>query len=199
MNYQLNDYELIYMVKEESDEARELLVKKYDPMIKKIALHYSSKHNNGKIDVDDLFQEGRLALVLALNTFNTDKDILFYTYLTVCIKRRMINILKSIFNNKNYLSNYNLSIEDSTLQISSDYVLHDVLVENELVDTIINFKNNLNYEDSWIFELKYNNFTYDEISVLLDLPKKNIDNRLFKIRNKLKKYLISLNLNEMFV
>ena len=47
----------------------------------------------------------------------------------------------------------------------------------------------LSFEDSCIFELRYNGFSYKEISELLDIPVSTIDGRLSKIRVKLKEIL----------
>ena len=33
MDYQYNDYELIYMIKESSEEALKIIIDKYDPII----------------------------------------------------------------------------------------------------------------------------------------------------------------------
>ena len=38
MNYKnINDYEVLYMIRENSDDARDLIFQKYSPIIKKIA------------------------------------------------------------------------------------------------------------------------------------------------------------------
>lgn len=43
MDYkQVNDYEVIYMIKENDEEARNLLIRKYKPIINKISNKYIS-------------------------------------------------------------------------------------------------------------------------------------------------------------
>ena len=46
----------------------------------------------------------------------------------------------------------------------------------------IRYKNHFDLSYSSILELRYNGFSYREISQLLDLPISTIDGRLYKIR-----------------
>ena len=76
-------------------------------------------------------------------------------------------------------------IEDKKSNIEEQIILE------EFQEKIINFKNELNDTDAMIFELKLNSFSYREISILLDIDFKKVDNRLCLIRKKLKKYLLT--------
>ena len=62
MNYKdYNDYEVLYMIREDSDII-DLIIQKYEPLIKKIAFSFFSSYKYMNIDYDDLVQEGRIAL-----------------------------------------------------------------------------------------------------------------------------------------
>ena len=52
---------------------------------------------------------------------------------------------------------------------------------------ILMLKHDLPFSQSLIFELKLNNFSNREISQLLDIKYKTIDNAVTSIRNKFKK------------
>ena len=70
MDYkQVNDYEVIYMIKENDEEARNLLIRKYKPIINKISNKYISSVKPFGVEIDDLVQEGMIALNKAINTF----------------------------------------------------------------------------------------------------------------------------------
>ena len=89
---------------------------------------------------------------------------------------------------KNYPLNYSLS-DDVFNYVKEDncsYEVDSILTENEL---FFECKNCLSFNQSIVFELRYNNFTYKEISILLDLPLSTIDGRLCLIRKKLKSIL----------
>lgn len=71
MDYKdLNDYEVVYMVKENDDDAREIIFNKYIPIVKKIASNYLAYAKLARIEYDDLVQEGLIALNVAINRYN---------------------------------------------------------------------------------------------------------------------------------
>ena len=46
MNYKQNDYELIYMVRENDEVSQDLLYEKYLPIIKNLASEFYQKYNS---------------------------------------------------------------------------------------------------------------------------------------------------------
>lgn len=188
MEYKNNDYELIYLIKEKDDEALDLMFKKYEPLIKKIASHYFYLFNN-RVTMDEIIEEGRIGLYHALKTYDSNYEIIFYTYALSCIKNTILKLYR-FYNTK-------MRIND-TLELKEDLIIDydeplKLTLKEELVKLFINFKTTLKFEDANIFELKINNFSYKEISWLLEIKEKTIDNRMFKIRNKLKKYILEMN------
>ena len=194
MDYQYNDYELIYMIKESSEEALKIIIDKYDPIIKSMAFSYVKKYSIFNFDEEDLIQEGRIALCNAINKYDENKNVLFYSFLLLCVKGAMNNIVRKAFRKQDLLiedyiecENYDMNIADkdcyNPLNICEDF---------EMEKYIINFKNTLNDLESAIFELRLNNFKYSEIASLLDIKLKKVDNEMLKIKMKLKKYLLNL-------
>ena len=61
--------------------------------------------------------------------------------------------------------------------------------EINLERKFVSFKNLFDIVESNIFELRYNGFSYKEISKLLDIPVSTIDGKLCKIRRILKETL----------
>ena len=61
MEYQTNDYELIYMIREHNLE-EELLYQKYEPMIKSEIKKYIKQAKYAGLDIMDLYQEGMVGL-----------------------------------------------------------------------------------------------------------------------------------------
>ena len=85
-----NDYELVYMVKE-NEEALECLLKKYEPLFKKLALSFVYKYRNRGLEVEDLMQYCRIIICKTIDKYNPNNDVMFYSYLIVCLKKGIIN------------------------------------------------------------------------------------------------------------
>lgn len=196
MNYtDYNDFELMYLVSESSEDALNIIFLKYEPLIKKVVSYYINVLNNIKLDYEELVQEGRIGLFNAIKGYKVEKDFLFYTFALLCIKRQVINTIETSKTKKNISLATSLSLdkEEYINNIKGDYMEPLVIFEEKVLEeNIIEFKNNLNDLDSLIFELKYNSFSYREISEILDIKLKTVDNRLVKIKKNLRQFLIEL-------
>ncbi len=184
-----NDYELIYMVNEDED-ALLCLLNKYEPLFRKIAACYVRFSINKGFSYDDIVQQCRVTLYEVIDKYDCDKDVLFYTYLLVCLNRAIWNMLRNKVRQPECC--YYMDIEDydnleqfrSFTDISFDYDDYEFEV------SVINFKNSLKDLDSWIFELRYNEFGYRDIASLLDINIKKVDNSLLRTKKKMEKYFL---------
>lgn len=187
MNYKnINDYELIYLVKENNEESLKILLSKYESILYNVSLKYYRKFKYIGLSLDDLLQESKIAFIKSLNNFNDDQSLL-YSYVILCIDRHLISYCRSYNTLKNYPLNFSLS--DEVLETATSYNslnLDNILMDNEL---FFECKNSLNFNQSIVFELKFNGFTYKEISLLLDIPKTTVDGRISLIRKKLRNNL----------
>ena len=191
MNYNnINDYELVYQIKENDEVAYKTIFEKYTPMVKKIATDYYNKSKNFGVELDDLCQEGFFAISKALIDYDGQTS-LFYTYVYVCIKREIEKYLKTFTRLKHKSLNESLSLnmpindEDLFLEdiIPSKFNIEDTILYNDLLEKIYLHKYDFNFDTSLIYELKINNFTNIEIAILLELPYKKVDNTIRNIRN----------------
>ncbi len=194
MNYkELNDYELVYQVRENNSLAYDTIVSKYSHVVEMMAKKMLTKNRNIGLDYEDLYQEGMYGIVSALNDYNSSSTM-FYTYACLCAKREMERIVKTYKRKKHTVLNEAFSIEknvsgmtDVSLGdlISSDYSLEDDYDIKCSCNKLFNFKYELCFIDSLVYELKLNNFSISEIALLLDITYKNVDYRLHRIRKKL--------------
>lgn len=184
----INDYELCYLVRENDDDAMNLLFKKYDSVINKISSAFYKNYQYIGIDYEDLVQEARIGLIKALKGYN-DEQALFFTYVNICVERQLITYCRNYNNLKNYPLNFSIGddflFKFSGSDISSNYS-EFILMENEY---FLECKNKLKFNQSIVFELRYNDFSYKEIAKLLDIPLSTVDGRLQLIRKKLKNSL----------
>ena len=189
----LNDYELVYRIRENDDDAVDVMIQKYHPIIVGLAKKYYSIAKKHGADMSDLIQEGRIAVIKAISSFDVNGASIFYTYVSICIERHFITYCRNISSAKNAPLNY--SIADDCLygigDISSDPAVSFFRVYE--LENFIQKKNLFEFVDSNIFELRYNGFSYKEIASLLDLPVSVIDSRLCKIRRTLQRMKTNFN------
>ena len=192
-----NDYELLSYISECNEDATDILLKKYEPLIVSTAKKLLKGMENFGLDINDLVQEGRLGLLKASETFTESKDTLFYTYAKTCIERKMYDLVKSTRRVKHKILNESIPIDvddDKGEYKELDYLLKDetenpeqlLLNEEEQkeLQNIINSK--LNDIEIQVLELKLKGFENREISEILDCDYKKIDNTLQRIKQKLR-------------
>lgn len=198
MNYKdYNDFELLSYVSEGNEEAIEVLFEKYNPLIVVTANRLYCYCKNTGLELNDLIQEGRLGLNLAINSFTDNKDTIFYTYAKTCIERKIISIIVAARRQKHRVLNESLSIEGS-LELNNTFtfekslednsynpenILVDIENQEELIKEIYSHLTNFEVQ---VAELKINGFEYREIAEILDKDIKSIDNAIQRIRTKLK-------------
>ncbi len=196
MNYkELNDYELLYYIREKDEDAYQLLYQKYEPYIDKVVRQYLIQGKKVGFDYDDLYQAGRMGVFYALTHYQ-EEDTLFYTYVGICVKGRIQNLVRLGETKKQQVLNeaQSLSFElcDGTVLedlVGSTSCLLDTIITQELVTFLIQFEHTLSFPSSCIFELKMNGFVSCEIATLLSLSTKMVNNRLYQIKKKLVIYL----------
>lgn len=191
----VNDYELLYLISESDEEAYNSLYKKYGEMIKMEAkkLYYSYRYLG--ISWDDIYQAGLYGLNSAIKNFDEHNGVLFYTYVKIFVKHEFQTLIRDHSREKHNVLSNSISLDK---EIDDDGNCIDSLIDakvnnieefyaNERMKRILNFKYELSFLNSLIYELKINNFTNKEISILLDLDYKKVDNAIHSIKNKLRK------------
>ena len=201
MNIEYNDYELVNLAQEQNEEATELLSNKYYPIIKKLSIKYYTAIKVG-IDLNDIKQECYLAFLNAIDTFQENKNICFYTYAISCMKKHLISIVRTYTSDKNQYLNESLSLDkilNDTENTISNYIEakdsnpENIIIEEEeyniLYNKIIKYLTPL---EECVITLKKEHYNYTEIASILDKSIKSIDNCFQRIKLKIKN-LNSLN------
>ena len=197
MDYkELNDNELVYLCNESNEEAISILVDKYRNCILATLKDYLKEYNVIGVEVADLYQEGLIGLLHAINTFDKDRDVTFYTYANACIKTNIVSAIRSTFRMKNRILNNSYSLdkllEDSTNSLydifrDENNDPNKLLIKEEEKDNIINtVKEKLSKNERIIFELKLKGLTNTEIANLIDKSKKYVENTMYRINTKYK-------------
>ncbi len=193
-----NDYELLSFVEEQNEEAGEILYKKYQPLITSVATRvYNQAKGQIGIELSDLIQEGMVGLSFAIHNFDENNGTLFYTYAKTCIERKILSAIIGAQRLKHKILNesVSLSTEEDNSPSGISGILSDnsmnperLLIDNEAEEELqFLIYQELSDQERQILELRVNGFTYIEISKLLGINKKKVDNVVQRIRTKLKK------------
>lgn len=198
MNYkEFNDYELLDHIASCNEEANEILLYKYRPLIVSIARKFY-KYCMGGVDLNDLVQEGMIGLNEAIINFNEQKEANFGTFARICIERRIISLVKKTRTYKNKFLNESIALEfDEEDKINDKLLIDNSLNPSNMIEDyerqqeiIHNLEKQLSDMEKQVFELKKDGFTYKEIAEILDKEPKMIDNTIQRIKQKLKKIIL---------
>ena len=197
--YKDNDYELLYLISENNDEAKDLFYKKYKPIIEMKIKKYINYVQARGYDENDLIQEGMIGLSRALTDFKTQKDVQFNTFANVCIDRQIFSFLRDIDSGKHKVLNDSLSYDTTTNTYGRG--LNDLLdnknknpettfvEEEESNDLFDNILSVLTDKEKDVFKLRSQGFTCKEIAALLNTTEKAVSHAIEKIKIKAKKVL----------
>lgn len=187
-----NDYELISYIFEGNEDANNIIIEKYQPLINGIVSKMIKYCHNSGMDYSDLKQEGMIGLTDALNTFSEQKNTTFYTYAKTCIERRIISTVISSNRLKHRILNDSLSYDqeetflDNVLKDNSSNPEQIVISQDEKNHILALSKKKLTKLETQVFELMISGLNYKEIADILDKDTKSIDNTIQRIRGKVK-------------
>ena len=206
MNYEeLNDNELVYLCSENNEDATTKLINKYKSMILIILKDFKKKYKIVGVEITDLYQEGLIGLLNAIDTYDKDKDVTFYTYANACIKSSIMTAIRSTFTQKNRILNTSYSLDKICEDTDTNFyeVFKDEREEpnKKLIDReeTLELKNRimakLSENEKVIFELKLQGFDNKEIADLIDKDKKYVENTIFRIGKKYKEIDVGGSIN----
>ena len=164
--YNYNDNELLYLIREKEDEALEIMFLKYSPLIKSRI----SKFRLQK-DFEDFYQEGLIALNLAISRYIDLYNKTFNKYFDLILQRKFIQILKKETNNF-----YNVVYFDEI---------------NFIHEENTNYVNERKYQLGMLSDFEKNVFSFyskDDLKAGEIADKLNIDvRRVYNALNRIKK------------
>lgn len=172
-----NDYELLYLAKED-EQVEEIISRKYKNLIDKKVRRYSDKNTE-----EEYRNEALLTLHKAVQNYK--ENVPFIIYLNKCLTNSLRTKSKEINTKKNIIS---LSIEYPRVYnklVSSDTNPEIVLLREynyrTLKEKIIK---KLTWEEELVLNLTEENYTPKEIAQIIDNNQKNVYNIIRRIRRK---------------
>ena len=190
-----NDNELISYIAEGNEDANNVLIEKYKPLITKLATKMLPFCESNGLELSDLVQEGMIGLNHAIARYHEQENILFYTYAKKCIERKMLSVVTKSNRKKNRILNESISYDDDETKLlkvlrdntpSPEELIFDLDNEKDLIDKI---KLELTDFENQVFSLMISGFQTQEIADLLDKDRKSIENAVQRVKMKIKKVL----------
>lgn len=179
----MEDKKLIILAKTD-ENAVEQLCKKYKSLVSSIARRYFIVGG----DIDDITQEGMIGLYKAISSYEENKHASFKTFAALCIKRQIFTAIKKANSKKNQVF---LALFDNDAMAMFDQPSNRenpeknfISKENiEYLNQVIN--NKLSRMEKLVLKEYLDGKSYTDVALLLNLPKKSVDNALNRIRQKL--------------
>lgn len=196
----LNDLELLSLIKERNELASEVLLERYKYIIN---VHYNNYKNSFvKLGLDEnaVYSEAYLAFRDATLGYKEGHNTKFRTFLSLCIKRKLIqliqkqNALKRKVNIEAYsldfiYDEFGLSLMDMVKDNSNSDPLNKTIESEELDIIKTKIKSVLSDFEYEVFLHMVDGLNYIEIGEFLGFEPKQIDNAIQRIRKKVKKLL----------
>ncbi len=170
--WNLNDYELLYLISEHNERAVDLMYKKYSMYIIKVI-------NEMKVQFDtkdEYFQEGLIVLDTAIKKYDDKMDVPFFSYFNLILKRRLFYIHKehySYHKNVFFSEIINDIAQDTFSEQVESYAVKNITFKKEIDNKI--------YE-----EIILGNRSIKSFSIKYDMNAKEVYNKVYYLKKKLK-------------
>ena len=189
-----DDNELLDNISDSPEEARDALYEKYKYIVDIIINKYKKSAYYLSIDMQELTQEALLGFSDALYSYNDSKESNLATFISICVERKVQNYIKKHSTRKMQLLKETVSLDNQLSEKTTyaDVIMHeetpDKIIENEentkeLLDKI---KQQLSPQEMEIYKLLLYEFSYEDISTILNISVKQIYDYVYRIRKKLK-------------
>lgn len=195
MEYKDNDYELLYLISENNEDAKDLMYRKYKKMVSIKAKKFYPHVRDYGIDLNDIIQEAMIGFTKALNRYKENREASFETFANKCIELHLLSYARTVKNNKNILLNTSLSMDEisdkgkSILDLVSDKNTdnpEELMYNNEITKKINNVINKeMSLLEKNVFSLRSKGYSYKEISKKLNITIKSAEHAYKRAKDKL--------------
>ena len=189
----MEEAEIITAVQEGKEECFSELLAMYRRMIYKLIASCRTVFGDYLIPQDDLYQEASMALYDAVRTFQGGKGAKFCTYAYIIIRRRLYRKCREyteIYGNEDI--SYDNTAHAYLYRASSSYVEDNpvsYLKEQRLFEKTYAYVSSFAEEDRNILDLRSKDLSYDEIAKRLKIDRKRVDNRLYQMKKRVRRFI----------
>lgn len=177
----LTDEELAAAAKKSKSAANALVLRYY-----KLISYKAGKLSDNNSETEDLFQEGLIGLIKAVDSFDPDRGVKFSTYAGVCI----VNPMKAYLT-RSRKAPVSKSIDDpDEEQIPDKETPESIFADKEIFSELWYAVDNiLSDSERQVFYLCISGHSYAETAGILGISVKSVDNAMQRSRRKIREFL----------
>ncbi len=180
----LTDEELVTLAQQGSQEETAQLVSRYIPLVRGQAARYFGPG----LEQEDLMQEGFIGLLKAIRAYDPSKGSSFRTFAALCVNRRMMSAVRSSHSDANTPLRDYRSISEEEMEPFGDVDPEQYLIGKEEGNALLSrILSQLSVFEQHALKLYLRGHSYREMSQILRVSPKSVDNAIQRIRRKLKK------------
>ncbi len=174
------DAELVVLIADGDKKAMKALVDRY----KKRAYFLALGIVGNKDEAFDISQEAFIRVFKSAPKFESGRDFFPWFYSIV------VNLCKDCLARRKNRESREMNLDDAAYLLVADSNPEDAVIKEEQIRDIQQALMELDFEDREIIMLKhFKEYSYDEIAILLKIPKGTVMSRLYYARKKLAKRL----------
>lgn len=170
-------FDLVTLTRGGDNLAFSELVKQYTPLMNKEISDLNCPH----LSVGEMYAEACIGLHRAAMTFNPEKSVTFGLYAKICIRHRLVDLLRT-----NKVLKSDVDVEKLFVTPSIDSRLASAERFESLMSKSKSLLSDLEYK---IFVLDIQGYRTARISEILSIERKAVDNGKNRIHRKLRKHL----------
>ncbi len=152
-------------------------------------------------DSEDLIQEGMVGLLSAIREFRPQRGVQFRTFAAVCVRRRIISVVRAAAAGKHTPLNDAVSLEPTLFLAQQDFTSlgtayhhqrnpEDVVIHEENLSALEEaIREGLTELEARVLARYLQGLSYAEIAEEVQRSTKSVDNAVQRIRRKIAQYL----------
>jgi len=194
----MTDNDILKEIRKGDSNAQDFLINKYKNLVKVKARTFFLMGG----DKEDIIQEGMIGLYKAIRDFNDTKNVSFYSFAELCIKRQIITAIKAATRQKHIPLNSYISLSKTISNEECEKEFIDLLIEEKITnpEDLLIGREEKDYIETHMeevlsaLECKVLYFylqgrSYEEIAEEVSKDEKSIDNALQRVRRKVVKII----------
>ncbi len=196
-----NDNELLYLLGEENEDAKDILYEKYHYIIALIVKKYVPYCHKLGLEYKDFYQEALLGFADALAKYDEAKNTGLPTFITMCVERRIRDVLKKGGTQKSkiikdslsidyiYDDKYKMSLQELIGDDNKNNPLNNITSRENIENVTTQCFNILTPSEGEVFQLLIYGYTKPEVASILKMSLSSVSNTVQRIRRKCKDIL----------
>lgn len=197
---EISDSELISLLPEDEENIKNIIYEKYGYIIGYMIKKYRNVIKIFQVDEQEIFCEASYGFSDGINSYKDNKNASLKTFLSLCVERRVTNMLSKYTTQKSRFFSETLSLDYEILNdktplidvISDDYKndpLNNLTSMETYAELIDMAKETLSESEYTVFTYLINETNYQEIAKKLKKSPKQIDNTIQRIKSKMRERL----------